>query len=118
MSDQIFSEIAKNTKGKKILLIGSSGNIGGRALEILLKYGKASSITAFDKKEPKIKEEKKSKKPATKKEDKPKKKPEVKKEKIIKKPAKKKEDKSKKELKPAKEKKEKTTSKKQKKETK
>jgi hypothetical protein len=45
MSDQIYSEIAKNTKGKKILLIGSSGNIGGRALEILLKYGKASSIT-------------------------------------------------------------------------
>lgn len=55
MSNQLNSEIAKNTKGEKILLIGSSGNIGGRALEILLKQGKASSITAFDKKEPKIK---------------------------------------------------------------
>ena len=56
MSNQLYSEIAKNTKGGKILLIGSSGNIGGKALEILLKHGKASSITAFDKKEPKIKE--------------------------------------------------------------
>jgi uncharacterized protein YbjT (DUF2867 family) len=56
MSNQLYSEIAKNTKGEKILLIGSSGNIGGKALEILLKHGKASSITAFDKKEPKIKE--------------------------------------------------------------
>jgi len=55
MSNQ-YTEIEKNTKGEKILLIGSSGNIGGRALEILLKYGKFSSITAFDKKEPKIKE--------------------------------------------------------------
>jgi len=56
MSNQLYTEIAKNTKGEKILLIGSSGNIGGRALEIILKHGKASSITAFDKKEPKIKE--------------------------------------------------------------
>lgn len=56
MSNQLYSEIAKNIKGKKILLIGSSGNIGGKALEILLKHGKASSITAFDKKEPKIKD--------------------------------------------------------------
>ncbi len=56
MSNQLYSEIAKNTKGGKILLIGSSGNIGGKALKILLKHGKASSITAFDKKEPKIKE--------------------------------------------------------------
>ena len=56
MSNQLCSEIAKNTKGEKILLIGSSGNIGGKALEILLKHGIASSITAFDKKEPKIKE--------------------------------------------------------------
>jgi len=56
MSNQIYAEIAKNTKGENILLIGSSGNIGGRALEMLLKHGKASSITAFDKKEPKIKE--------------------------------------------------------------
>ncbi len=52
MPDKTYSDIAKNTVGKKILLIGSSGNIGGRALEILLKHGKASSITAFDKKEP------------------------------------------------------------------
>jgi uncharacterized protein YbjT (DUF2867 family) len=56
MSNELYSEIAKNTQGKKILLVGSSGNIGGRALEILLKHGKALSITAFDKKEPKIKE--------------------------------------------------------------
>ena len=56
MSNQIYKEIAKNTKGEKILLIGSSGNIGGRALEILLQHGEPSSITAFDKKEPKIKE--------------------------------------------------------------
>jgi uncharacterized protein YbjT (DUF2867 family) len=56
MSNELYSEIAKNTQGKKILLVGSSGNIGGRALEILLKHGKALSITAFDQKEPKIKE--------------------------------------------------------------
>jgi len=56
MSNQLYSEIEKNTRGENILLIGSSGNIGGRALEILLKHGNASSITAFDKKEPKIKE--------------------------------------------------------------
>lgn len=55
MSKQLYADIAKNTKGKKILLIGSSGNIGGKALEILLQHGKASSITAFDKKEPKVK---------------------------------------------------------------
>jgi uncharacterized protein YbjT (DUF2867 family) len=56
MSDQLSSEIAKNTKGEKILLIGSSGNIGGRALETLLKYGKAATITAFDIKAPKLKD--------------------------------------------------------------
>ena len=56
MSSQLYSEIEKNTKGKKILLIGSSGNIGRKCLELLLKHGKASSITLFDKKEPKIKE--------------------------------------------------------------
>ena len=56
MPSQLYSEIEKNTKGKKILLIGSSGNIGRKCLELLLKYGKASSITLFDKKEPKIKE--------------------------------------------------------------
>jgi uncharacterized protein YbjT (DUF2867 family) len=53
MSKQLYSEIEKNTKGKKILLIGSSGNIGRRALETLIKNGKAASITAFDKKDPK-----------------------------------------------------------------
>ena len=56
MPDKIYSEIARNTKDKRILIIGSSGNIGGRALEVLLKHGNASSITAFDKKEPKIKD--------------------------------------------------------------
>ena len=56
MSNQLYKEITKNTKDEKILLIGSSGNIGGRALELLLKHGKAASITAFDKKAPKIKE--------------------------------------------------------------
>lgn len=56
MSSQLYSDIEKNTKGKKILLIGSSGNIGRKCLELLLKHGKASSITLFDKKEPKIKE--------------------------------------------------------------
>lgn len=56
MSKQLYNEIKKNTQGKKVLLIGAFGNIGGIALEILLKYGKASSITAFDKKEPKTKE--------------------------------------------------------------
>ena len=56
MSNQLYKEITKNTKNEKILLIGSSGNIGGRALELLLKHGKAASITAFDKKAPKLKE--------------------------------------------------------------
>lgn len=56
MSNQLYKEITKNTKDEKILLIGSSGNIGGRALELLLKHGKAASITAFDKKAPKLKE--------------------------------------------------------------
>jgi uncharacterized protein YbjT (DUF2867 family) len=56
MPNQLYKEITKNTKGEKILLIGSSGNIGGRALELLVKHGKAASITAFDKKAPKIKE--------------------------------------------------------------
>jgi len=56
MANQLYSEIAKNTKGEKVLLIGSSGNIGGKALELLLQHGKASSITAFDKKGPKIKD--------------------------------------------------------------
>ena len=56
MSNQLYKEIAKHTKDEKILLIGSSGNIGGRALGLLLKHGKAASITAFDKKAPKLKE--------------------------------------------------------------
>ena len=50
------NRVEKNTKGKKILLIGSSGNIGRKCLELLLKHGKASSITLFDKREPKTKE--------------------------------------------------------------
>ena len=56
MANQLYKEITNHTKGEKILLIGSSGNIGGRALELLVKHGKAASITAFDKKEPKLKE--------------------------------------------------------------
>lgn len=56
MSSQLYSEIGKNTKGKNILLIGSSGNIGRKCLELLLQHGKASSLTLFDKKEPKTKE--------------------------------------------------------------
>jgi uncharacterized protein YbjT (DUF2867 family) len=55
MESQLFSDIGKNTKGESILLVGSSGNIGGKALELLLKHGKAAAITAFDKKEPRIK---------------------------------------------------------------
>lgn len=38
------------------MLVGSSGNIGGKALSVLLQYGKAAAITAFDKRAPKIKE--------------------------------------------------------------
>ena len=56
MASQLYKEITKNTKDEKILLIGSSGNIGGQALELLLKHGKAASITAFDKKAPKLTE--------------------------------------------------------------
>lgn len=44
--------IASQTEGKKILLIGSSGNIGGRGLKLLTDCGKAASIAAFDKKPP------------------------------------------------------------------
>ncbi len=56
MSKQLYESMAKNTKGKNILLIGSSGNIGRRALETLIKHGSAASITAFDIKPPKIKD--------------------------------------------------------------
>ncbi len=55
MESKLFSDIGKNTKGEKILLVGSSGNIGSKALELLITHGKASSITAFDKKEPRLK---------------------------------------------------------------
>ena len=55
MSSQLHSDIEKNTKGRNILLIGSSGNIGRKCLDLLLQHGKASSITLFDKKEPKTK---------------------------------------------------------------
>ena len=53
MANQLYTDIASNTKGANILLIGSSGNIGGKALELLIEQGKAASITAFDKKAPK-----------------------------------------------------------------
>jgi uncharacterized protein YbjT (DUF2867 family) len=56
MPNQLYADIEKHTQGKNILLAGSSGNIGGRALSILLQYGKAASITAFDKRAPKIKD--------------------------------------------------------------
>jgi uncharacterized protein YbjT (DUF2867 family) len=47
--------IKSQTAGKRILLIGSSGNIGGKALKLLLEHGSAASITAFDKNPPKEK---------------------------------------------------------------
>jgi uncharacterized protein YbjT (DUF2867 family) len=53
MANQFYTDIANNTKGTNILLIGSSGNIGAKSLSLLLKEGKAASITAFDKKAPK-----------------------------------------------------------------
>jgi uncharacterized protein YbjT (DUF2867 family) len=56
MPNKLYADIAQNTQGKHIMLVGSSGNIGGQALSILLQYGKAASITAFDKKAPKIKD--------------------------------------------------------------
>jgi len=56
MANQLYTDIAKHTQGKHIMLVGSSGNIGGKALSILLQHGKAASITAFDKRAPKIKD--------------------------------------------------------------
>jgi len=56
MAKQLYADIAKHTQGKHIMLIGSSGNIGGRALSVLLQHGKAASVTAFDRKPPKIKD--------------------------------------------------------------
>jgi uncharacterized protein YbjT (DUF2867 family) len=56
MAKQFYADVAKHTQGQHIMLIGSSGNIGGRALSILLEHGKAASITAFDRKAPKIKD--------------------------------------------------------------
>jgi uncharacterized protein YbjT (DUF2867 family) len=47
--------IKTQTAGKRILLIGSSGNIGGKALKLLIEHGSAESITAFDKNPPKEK---------------------------------------------------------------
>jgi|GEM_PF-556294 len=47
--------IKSQTAGKRILLIGSSGNIGGKALKLLLEHGSATSITAFDKNPPREK---------------------------------------------------------------
>jgi uncharacterized protein YbjT (DUF2867 family) len=55
MENQLFSGIGTHTKGETILLVGSSGNIGSKSLELLLAHGKAAAIIAFDKKEPKIK---------------------------------------------------------------
>ena len=54
MESRLFSDIGRHTKGEAILLVGSSGNIGSRALELLLTHGKAAAITAFDKKEPRL----------------------------------------------------------------
>ena len=53
---KIYESIRSQTAGKKILLIGSSGNIGSKVLQILLEHGAPSSITAFDKNPPKEKE--------------------------------------------------------------
>lgn len=47
--------IKAQTAGKRILFIGSSGNIGGKALKLLIEHGSAASITAFDKNPPKEK---------------------------------------------------------------
>ena len=52
---KIYASIHSQTAGKKILLIGSSGNIGSKALKILLEHGSPASITAFDKNPPKEK---------------------------------------------------------------
>ncbi len=52
---KIYEIIKAQTTGKKILLIGSSGNIGGRALKILIEHGAATALTAFDKNPPKEK---------------------------------------------------------------
>ena len=54
MPNKLYDDIAKHTQGKHIMLVGSSGNIGGKALSVLLQHGKAASITAFDKRAPKI----------------------------------------------------------------
>jgi len=53
---KIYESIRSQTAGKKILLIGSSGNIGSKVLKILLDHGSPASITAFDKNPPKEKE--------------------------------------------------------------
>jgi len=50
---KIYASIHSQTAGKKILLIGSSGNIGSKVLKILLEHGASASITAFDKNPPK-----------------------------------------------------------------
>jgi uncharacterized protein YbjT (DUF2867 family) len=55
MESQLLTDIGKHTQGETILLVGSSGNIGGKALELLVNHGKAAAITAFDKKEPRMK---------------------------------------------------------------
>ena len=52
---KIYTSIRSQTAGKKILLLGSSGNIGSKVLKILLDHGAPAAITAFDKNPPKEK---------------------------------------------------------------
>ncbi|MBI5376840.1 MAG: NAD(P)H-binding protein [Candidatus Schekmanbacteria bacterium] len=53
-NNELKQKIAEQTAGKKIALIGSSGNVGHKGLALLIESGKAASITAFDKKIPRI----------------------------------------------------------------
>lgn len=55
-SKKIYESIYTQTAGKKILLIGSSGNIGGIAFKILIEHGAPAALTAFDKNPPKEKQ--------------------------------------------------------------
>ena len=52
---KMHAYIKAQTAGKRILFIGSSGNIGGKALKLLIDHGSAASITAFDKNPPREK---------------------------------------------------------------
>ena len=53
-NNELKQKIAEQTVGKKIALIGSSGNVGHKGLALLIESGKAASITAFDKRKPRI----------------------------------------------------------------